>query len=110
MRDTQAQCADDNQLAVIEAHVDERCRAPVVHRDRHTQLAANLLRGREMIRVGVGIDDVMYAQSMSGSERKVTVDLADLGVDQGPDASVGAPDQIRLTASRCDLLKKHAIR
>src|ERR1700691_2173285 len=65
-----------------------------MHDYRHTQLASQLLTGREMIRVRMGVDEIPYAQSIFCSQRDVAVDLAELRVDQRRGAGLLAPDKI----------------
>jgi hypothetical protein len=76
----------------------------------HTQAGKQSARCRKVIGMRVRVDDVLNAQIVSGGKRQVTADLAEFRIDPGSNASVAVPDEIGLTASRCDLLKQYALR
>ena len=61
----QAQLADSQHLTIVQRQAHERRRAGPVHGDRQPQLLGQLLRGREMIRVRVGVDQVADAQTFT---------------------------------------------
>ena len=94
----QAQLADDDALAVVDAQVDERRRALAVHDHRHAELPRQALAAGEVIGVGVGVEHVVDAQPLARRQRQVAFDLAALRVDHDAGAGVGAADQVRLAA------------
>ena len=104
----QAQLAEDDRLAVVDAHRDPRRRAGAVHHGHRAELSGEPARRREVIGVGVGVDDEADAQAIARGQAKVAIDLAHLGVDQRAGAGVGAADQVRLAASGGDLLEDHS--
>jgi len=103
----QAQLADDEHLAVIDLHIDPRGRGGAVHHRRRLEAARQLARGREMIGVGVRVDDEAHAQTLARGEGQVAIDLADLGIDQRGGAGVAAAHQVGLAAAGRDLLEDH---
>ena len=103
----QPQVAHDQQLAVVEAHADERRRARAVHDHRHVEPSCELARAREVIGVGVRVDQVADPQALARRERDVAVDLAQLGIDDRRGAGVGVADEVGLATAGCDLLEDH---
>jgi hypothetical protein len=99
--------AHREQVAVIEPEAGERRRALMVHHHRDAQCLAQLLRGRKMIGMGMGIDDVMDAHARLGGQREIMVDLTDFGIDQRGNARIRAADEIGLASARGDLLENH---
>jgi hypothetical protein len=106
--DLQAQLADDDRLAVVDAHRDRRRRAGAVHDGHRAEPLGDAGRGREMIGVGVRVDDEADAQPFARCQAEVAVDLADFGIDEGAGARVGTADEVRLAASGGDLLEDHS--
>ena len=78
-----------------------------MHHHRHVELARELLGGREMIRVRMGVDEIVDAQTILGGERHVAVDLAEFRVDQRRGASVLAADQVGAAAAGGDSFEYH---
>jgi glycine/D-amino acid oxidase-like deaminating enzyme len=93
--------------AVPQAQVDERRRAVVVHDHRRPELARKLLRGGEVVRVGVRIDEVVDSQAVARGEGQVAIDLAQFRVDQRRSAGVLAADQVGLAAAGRHSLQNH---
>ena len=63
IQDFGAQVAHNQRVAVLHPKVHEGSRAPLVHHHRYAELHGERVRGREMIGVGVGVEDVANAQS-----------------------------------------------
>jgi hypothetical protein len=78
----QAQLSDNDHLAIADPHVHKRRRTRLLHHHGHAKLPRELPGRREMVCVGVGVDQVADTQAVTGSERKVVVDLADFRIDQ----------------------------
>ena len=104
----QAQLAEDDRLAVVDAHRDPGGRAGAVHHRHRAEPLGEATRRREVIGVGVGVDDEADAQAVARRQAEVAIDLAHLGIDQRAGAGVGAADQVRLASSRGDLLEDHS--
>ena len=64
-------------------------------------------RRREVIGVGVGVDDEADAQAVARRQAEVAVDLARFGIDQRAGTGVGAADEVRLASAGGDLLEDH---
>ncbi len=94
-------------LTVIEREIDERRGARAVHDDGDIEPRGELLRRGEVIGVRVGVDQVVDAQSAARRRRQVTVDQADLRIDERAGAALGATDQVRLAAPGAELLEDH---
>ncbi len=94
------QLAHHQQLAALQPQIDERRRAEAMHHDRHIELSGQLLRAREMIRMGVGIDQVFDPQPIAGCQREITIDLTQLGIDQRRGAGFFATDADRSDSHR----------
>jgi hypothetical protein len=105
----QAQAPEHQHLTVADAHVHEGRGTRSVHHDRHGQLPCQLPGCREMVGVGVGVDQVTDAQAITRGERKVVVDLADFRIDQRCRAGVLAADKIGLAAASGDLFENHCL-
>jgi hypothetical protein len=82
-----------------------------VHHHRHASLPRELPGRREMVGVGVGVDQVADAQAVTGGERNIVVDLADFRIDQRRTAATGlaAADQVRLAAASGDLFDQRRL-
>ena len=104
----QAQLAEDDRLAVVDAHRDPGRRAGAVHHGHRAELLGEPARRREVVGVGVGVDDEADAQAVARRQREVAIDLAHLGIDQRAGAGVGAADEVRLAAPGGDLLEDHS--
>ena len=105
--DAQPEPPRDDRLAVVDAHVDVGREARAVHDTRHLEAPREVARGREMVGVGVRVDDVMEAQPRPGGEREVAIDLAQLRVDEHRTARLGAAHEIGEAAARAHLLEDH---
>jgi hypothetical protein len=81
MKCLQPEPADRQEFAALQAQVDEWSGARAVHYHRHCELAGELLRRGEMIRMRVRIDEISDAQTVLCSQRDIAVDLAKLRVD-----------------------------
>ena len=80
-----------------------------MHHNRHAKSLCQLAGAGKMVSMGVGIDQVAYAQPVARGERKVMIELADFGVDQRCCAGLPAADEIRLATARGDLFEDHAV-
>ena len=69
---------------------------------------AELARGREVICMGMRVDDVMDPHAVAHRRDLIAVDLVNLGIDQRRGTSFLAADQIGLAAAGRDLLEDHA--
>src|ERR1700722_16978258 len=78
-----------------------------MHDHWHTQLTSELLTGREMIRVRMRVDEIAYAQPIFCSQRDVSVDLAELRVDQRRGAGLLAADEIGSAAAASYCFEYH---
>jgi hypothetical protein len=99
--------ADHEHVAVLQPQVRERRRAVAMHDHRNAELARELVRGGEVIRVRMRVDDVAKPQAATRQRALITVDLPDLRIDQRRDARVRTTDEIRLAAAGGDLLEDH---
>lgn len=70
-----------------------------MHHYRHLQLPRKLLGGGEMIRMSVGIDEILDTESIACSQRGVAVDLTQLRIDERRSAGFFAADEIRAAAA-----------
>ncbi len=77
----QPQLSDDQQFTALQTQIDEWRRTCGMHHYRHTELARELLRCREMICVRMGIDGIPDTQTLSCGQRDVAVDLPEFRVD-----------------------------
>jgi hypothetical protein len=102
-----AQLADDQRLAIVDAHVCKRRGAEPMHDDRRVQLPPELARSREVIGVGVGLGDVVDSHPTLGRERDVAIELVEVRVDDHAGARDVVADQIRQTSAGTDLLEQH---
>jgi len=107
MQRVQSQLANGEHLTVLELQIHIRGRTQGMHDDLRTQLLRELLRSREVIRVGMGIDEVPDAQSVLGCQRDIALDLAEFGIDHRRGAGFFASDQIRPAPSRSHCFKDH---
>ena len=80
-----------------------------MHHHRHAELARELLGRREMIRVSVGVDEIVDPQTVACGQRDVAVDLTELRVDQGGGASLLAADQVGAAAAGGHGFKDHSL-
>ncbi len=94
MQSLKSQPAHHQQFATPHAQIDERRRARVMHDHRHIELAGELLCSGEMVRMGMGIDEIPEAQTILCRKRGVAVDLAELRVDQCRSTGLLAADEI----------------
>ena len=90
----QPQLADDQHFAVVQPQVDKGRRAGAVHDHRHVQLARQLLGGREMVRMGMGVDQIADAQAIPRGQR------ADSGRSGSSSGSISAAAQDLLAADQ----------
>ncbi len=104
----QAQASHHQQLAVIEAQIDERRRAQAMHRDRNVESARKLLCGGEMVGVRVRVDDVVDAQSIPRRQGEIAVDETELRIDEHGSAALRAPEQIGLATPGAEMFEDHA--
>ena len=91
--------ADDQHVAVVEAHVGIGRHAVTMHHRGDAEALLDLARGREMIGVGVGVDDVAQPQALARQQPDIAVDLAQRRVDQHGGAFAGTAEQIGLAAA-----------
>src|SRR6266403_4566185 len=71
-------------------------------------LPGKLLSGREMIRVGMRVDEVMDAQAVARSHRGITIDETDFRIDEDGRTAVAAADQIGLATASAEPLEDHS--
>jgi hypothetical protein len=90
----QAQLAHDDRLAVLDPQIHERSDAAPVHHDGQAELAGERARGREVIGVGVRVDDIPEAKPLLGGQRQVAIDLVELGIHHQRGARLLAADYI----------------
>ena len=76
--DLQAQVADREHVAVVDAQRRVRRRGERVHDDGHVEPRRELVRGREVIGMRVRVDEITNAQPVAGSAREIAVDLPQL--------------------------------
>ena len=60
-----------------------------------------------MIGVGVGLDDVVDADTPFRGEREIAIDLIESGIDEHAGARVFAADEIREAAAGAHLFEQH---
>ena len=102
-----ADVADDQHVAVVEAHVGIRRHAVAMHHRRDAEALLDLARGREMVGMGVGVDDVAQPQPFAREQPDIAVELAQRRVDQHGGAFAGTAEQIGLAAAGGDLVEDH---
>ena len=103
----QSQISDQQHLAIVDAHVHERRATLAMHDHRDLEPSREFLRRREMVRMGVRVDQEMNPQPVPRREREVAIDLRDLRVDQRARAAGIAPDEVRLASTGGNLLEDH---
>ncbi len=105
----QPQPPDQQQFLALQAQVDKRRRAGAVHHHRYTELAPELLGCRKMIRVSVRVDEIADTQPIARGQREVTIDLAELRVDQHRGTGCLAVNQIGAAAARSHCFEYHPL-
>src|SRR5215831_5366793 len=78
-----------------------------MHHRRHVEGPCELIRGREMIRMCVRVDDVVHAHALTRGNAEIAVDLADFGIDDRGRAGLAAGDEVRLASACRDLFEYH---
>jgi hypothetical protein len=106
-QDSKAKVADDEGLAVLHPQIHEGRGAALVHHDRESQLLAQLARGREVIGVGVRVEEVAHAESLLRRQRHIAVGRVQLGIDDDRTARLLAANQIRKAAPPPHLFEDH---
>src|SRR5262249_12667372 len=85
----------------------ERGRAGAMHHDRHPKRLRHMPHRGEVVGMRVRIDEVTDPHAFASGMGDVTVELADLRIDQRSRAGAGATDEVGLATARVDLLENH---
>ena len=107
VEDSQAQLADDNRLAVIDADVDKRGGTVAVHDHRDSESFAQLMAGGEVVGMGMGVQQILKAQAFPRGDGEIAVDLIAQGIDDDGLQGFLAADEIGFAATAADLFKIH---
>jgi hypothetical protein len=104
---SQAQVTDPQHVAVLHAQIRKWRRAVAMHHDRDAERFAQLVRRREMVGVGMSVDDVSQSESVASDPAPVPVDQSYLRIDEDGGAGFLAADEIGLAPTLRELLENH---
>ena len=66
--------AHHQHLTVVQPQVDEWRRARAVHRNGYVEFPGQLLSGGKMVGVGMCIDQIVDAQTVTRGQREIAID------------------------------------
>src|SRR4030088_2877793 len=107
MQYLQTMFADHQHLTVVQPQIHEWCRARAMHRNGYVEFPGKLLGGGKMVGVGMRINQVVDAQTVTRGQRDVAVNQADFWIDERCCATFGATNQVGLTASGSETFEYH---
>jgi hypothetical protein len=99
--------ADDQRFAIIDMDIHEGCRAGPMHDDRQVKLRGQLAAGREVVGVGVRIEDVAHLHAVLAGAGQISVDEVDFRIDQQRHGALLAAHQIGQAATIVELFENH---
>ncbi len=108
MQRLDAHATDAQYLAIRQPKVGIGCRTETVHDHRHAQPLAHFPAGRKVVGVGVGIDEVAYAQAIARRHAQIVIDLRQGGIDHHGRVALAAAQDVGLAAAGGYLLENHA--
>lgn len=104
-----AEVADDQQIAIIEADIHKGRRRQVAHHHLRVQRLADLARRGEVICMRVRVDRVADGEAMFRGEAAIALDGADFRVDNSGNVRFGASEQVGAAAADFDGFEDHAL-
>ena len=102
-----AQVADDQHVAIVEPEIDEGRGGEMAHDYLSIERLADLARRGEMVSVSVCVDGIPDGEAVLCGDAAITLDGADLGVDDGGDVGLRAAENVRAAAADFDGFQYH---